>query len=63
MLFTGAGNTSGETQWRTEIGARVAGRGGGLDLFAAYERTFDDVTRPTPQRSGVFGLGIRFGPQ
>ncbi|MGQ0639673.1 MAG: hypothetical protein ACT4P6_02725 [Gemmatimonadaceae bacterium] len=63
MLFTGAGNTTGETQWRTEIGARVAGRGGGLDLFAAYERTFDDVTRPTPQRSGVFGLGIRFGPQ
>jgi hypothetical protein len=60
MLFSGAG---AELQWRSEIGARATGRAGGLDLFVAYEHTFDDVTRPTPQRSGVFGIGVRFGPQ
>jgi len=55
---------SGSTamQWRTEVGASAAGRGGALDLFAAYERTFDDVTRPTPRASGVFGVGMRIGP-
>lgn len=59
MLFSRSG---AQVLWRSEVGAQAIGRGGGLALFAAYERTFDDVTRPTPQRSGVFGLGVRFGP-
>jgi hypothetical protein len=49
--------------WRAEVGAAASGRGGSAELFAAYERMFDDVTRPIPQRSGVLGLGIRFAGQ
>jgi hypothetical protein len=66
MLFSGGPDESGidgETQWRGEIGYRATGRGGGVDLFIAYEQTFDDVSRPVPQRSQVFGVGIRFAPQ
>lgn len=54
---------NGEVSWRTELGTRVEGAGGALDLFAAYEHAFDDVTRSTPQSSGVLGVGIRFGAQ
>lgn len=60
MFFSGI---DVETQWRGEVGYRATGRGGGVDLFVAYERTFDDVTRPIPQPSQVLGVGIRFGPQ
>ncbi len=66
MLFYRGPDESGvdgETQWRGEIGYRAMGRGGGVDLFAAYEQTFDDVTRPVPQPSRLFGVGIRFAPQ
>jgi hypothetical protein len=52
-----------QPNWRSEFGVRLAGRGGALDLYAAYERTFDDLTRPTPQPSAVLGLGLRFGPR
>jgi hypothetical protein len=62
MFFSGTGSPS-EFQWRAEAGARLPGRGGSVDLFVAYERMFDDVTRPVPQRSGVLGLGVRFGPR
>ncbi|MGH7711922.1 MAG: hypothetical protein ACREOG_11600 [Gemmatimonadaceae bacterium] len=66
MLFSrgpGRSGVHGAASWRSEVGFRAAGRGGIVDLFAAYERTFDDVTRPTPQRSGVGGVGLRFGAQ
>ena len=66
MLFSSGPDESGidgETQWRGEVGFRATGRGGAVDLFAAYERTFDDVSRPVPQPSSVFGIGVRFAPQ
>lgn len=59
----GRGGMDAEFMWRAELGTRVEGAGGGLELFAAYEQAFDDVTRPTPQRSGVLGVGVRFGAQ
>jgi hypothetical protein len=52
-----------QPHWRSEAGLRITGRGGAMDLYTAYERTFDDLTRPTPQPSGVFGIGVRFGPR
>jgi hypothetical protein len=64
MLFSNGPGRSGmraEPGWRTEIGTHASGQGGALDLFLAYERTFDDLSRPTPQPSGVLGLGVRFG--
>jgi hypothetical protein len=33
-----------------------------VTLFTAYEQTFDDVSRPTPQRSRVVAVGVRFHP-
>ncbi|HJU75681.1 MAG TPA: hypothetical protein VJ717_18195 [Gemmatimonadaceae bacterium] len=59
----GATGVSAEPTWRMELGTRAIGAAASLDLFAAYERTFDDVTRPTPQPSSVWGFGIRFGTQ
>ncbi len=59
----GRGGIDGRVHWRTEVGTRVQGAGGGLDLFTAYEHAFDDITRPTPQPSGVLGVGIRLSPR
>jgi hypothetical protein len=61
MLFSAEGLT-GETDWRVEIGMHARGVRGGITVLAAYEETFDDVSRPTPQPSSVFAVGVRFQP-
>lgn len=61
MLFSNDGTTV-EPTWRGEIGVQASGHRGGVSLFTAYERTFDDVSRPTPQRSSVVAVGLRFHP-
>ena len=54
--------TTAEVDWRIEIGVHARGQRGGVTLLAAYEKTFDDVSRPTPQPSSVFGVGVRLQP-
>lgn len=44
---------------RMETGLR-AGAAGGADLFAAYERFFDELSRPAPRPTGVIYIGARF---
>ncbi len=56
-----AGGIDANANWRTEIGARARGPATAFDVYAAFESTFDDVTRPTPQPSRLIALGIRFG--
>ncbi len=48
-----------EMNARIEAGMRV-GQRGGADLFGAYERFFDELSRPVPQASGVVYIGARF---
>ena len=48
-----------EMNARVEAGMRV-GQRGGADLFAAYERFFDELSRPAPQASDVVYVGARF---
>jgi hypothetical protein len=62
MVFSSDGRTAGEPVWRGEIGVQAAGHRGGVTLFTAVEQTFDDVSRPTPQRSRVVAAGVRFQP-
>jgi hypothetical protein len=45
---------------RGELGLRLSGAGGGMELFAAGERTFDDHASLTPRASRFVGLGFRF---
>lgn len=62
MLFSNDGRTTGEPVWRGEIGVESTGYRGGVALFMAFEQTFDDVSRPMPQRSSVLAAGARFQP-
>ena len=63
MVFSADDGMTGETDWRVEIGVHTRGQRGGVTLLAAYERTFDDVSQPTPQPSSVLAVGVRFQPQ
>ena len=48
-----------EINGRIEGGLRF-GRRGGLDVFGAYERFFDEMSRPRPVATGVGYVGARF---
>ena len=48
-----------ELNARAEAGFRF-GSAGGLDLFTAYERFFDEMSRPRPVSTGVIYMGARF---
>lgn len=48
-----------EMNARIEAGLR-AGEAGGADLFTAYERFFDELSRPAPRPTGVIYVGARF---
>lgn len=48
-----------ETNDRIETGIRL-GVMGGADLFTAYERFFDELSRPAPRSTSVIYLGARF---
>ena len=48
-----------EINGRIEAGLRF-GRHGGLDVFGAYERFFDEMSRPRPVATGVGYVGARF---
>ena len=63
MVFSGDNGTTAEVDWRIEIGVHARGQRGGVTLLAAYEKTFDDVSRPTPQPSSVLAIGVRFQPR
>jgi hypothetical protein len=60
FMFFSADGLTAEPDWRVEVGWQVRGGRGGVTLLAAYEQTFDDVSRPVPQSSSVFGIGVRF---
>lgn len=45
---------------RAELGVRLPGRAGMVELYAAHERVFDDVSAPAPRASRVTAGGIRF---
>jgi hypothetical protein len=47
------------TAFRIETGISWRGRAGGLTLFTAFERYFDDMALPVPQKSSVLYFGIR----
>jgi hypothetical protein len=46
---------------RAELGARLSGPAGGADIFAAVERTFDDLSPPAPRAGSVVFVGVRLG--
>lgn len=48
-----------ELNARAEAGVRF-GSAGGLDLFTAYERFFDEMSRPHPVSTSVIYVGARF---
>ncbi|MBV9880157.1 MAG: hypothetical protein JO180_06650 [Gemmatirosa sp.] len=56
----GAAVTHG-TGTRLEAGVRLGAGGGTLDVFAASERLFDDLSHATPTRSRATIVGVRLG--
>lgn len=48
-----------QINYRTEFGLSATGEKARVSLFLAYERFFDDVSRPFPQPSEVFFIGLR----
>jgi hypothetical protein len=46
---------------RLELGVRTAGRGGGVEFFAAAERWFDDLSVPIPRSTSLIAIGTRIG--
>jgi hypothetical protein len=56
VLFEGHPN---QINYRAETGISLLGEKAGISLFAAYERFFDDTSRPFPLTSNVLSVGIR----
>jgi len=48
-----------QISYRTELGLSAFGEKARVSLFVAYERFFDDVSRPFPQASTVMFVGLR----
>jgi hypothetical protein len=62
VLFgEGAGARRAQVAGRAELGARVGGTAGNADVFAAVERTFDDLSPPAPRAGSVVFVGVRLG--
>jgi hypothetical protein len=58
-VFFRDGTENTRTNSEVELGVHIRGRGGAIDVFLARERTFDDLTLPTPRpHTGTF-LGVR----
>jgi hypothetical protein len=58
-VFFRDGTENTRTNSDVEVGVHVRGRGGAIDVYLARERTFDDVTLPTPRpHTGTF-VGVR----
>lgn len=52
-------NQSNQINYRAEAGITIVGERARPSLFVAYERFFDDVSRPFPLTSTVLFVGIR----
>lgn len=48
-----------QINYRAEAGVSVLGESSRTSLFVAYERFFDDASRPFPLKSNVLSVGIR----
>lgn len=44
---------------RIEVGSRMLGSGGTIEVYGALERVFDDVMTPAPRPSRAAGIGVR----
>jgi len=52
-------NHSNQINYRAEAGISIFGERARPSLFVAYERFFDDASRPYPMTSNVLSVGIR----
>lgn len=59
LFHENEGALRGRTNARGELGLRLRGPGGGVDLFVVREQTFDDVMTVQPRRFVATSIGLR----
>lgn len=62
MAFRPEDGMTSRANARVELGLRGWGTPGGMDFHVAYERFFDDLSRPVPQPNKALFAGIRVTP-
>ena len=62
MAFRPEDGLTSRANARIELGVRGWGTPGGMDFHVAYERFFDDLSRPMPQPNKALFAGIRVSP-